>query len=379
MSILDSVGVKKDILSSVKGSQMVQKPPQQELIDKPRAQGGRQPSRSKIWLAGALALLILAALLVLFAETWMRHTLLYLSAAGWARKLVSGLPVARRVAHRFVAGESLNDAVTVTRHLNRSGMHVTLNYLGESVSNTYEAMDARDEILRLLERIHEEGLDANVSVKPSQLGLNIDPQLALDNLRLLLKKAQSLSNWIRIDMEESAVVDTALDIYRALRYDDGFDNVGVVIQAYLYRSEQDIRELMDDGARVRLCKGAYMEPPEVAFSSKIDTDMNFIKLTQMLLSPEARQKNVHLALATHDENMIEAAIEYANDTGIDREAFEIQMLYGVRRELQESLARKGYEVRIYTGYGSAWYPYFVRRLAERPANLWFFISNFLRS
>lgn len=329
-------------------------------------------------MAAAVTVLIMVALLVFFAETWMRHALLYLSAAGWARNLVSGLPVARRVARRFVAGETLNDAVEVTRQLNQSGMHVTLNYLGESVSNTYEAIDARDEILRLLECIHEEGLDANVSVKPSQLGLKIDPQLALDNLRLLLKKARSLDNWIRIDMEESAVVDTTLDIYRALRYEDGYDNVGVVIQAYLYRSEQDIRELIEDGARVRLCKGAYMEPPEVAFSSKADTDMNFIKLTQMLLGPEARQNDVHLALATHDENMIKATIDYAENNRIDRETFEIQMLYGVRRELQEALAKQGYELRIYTGYGSAWYPYFVRRLAERPANLWFFISNFFR-
>ena len=365
-------------LNAAEGSRMAQESPQQALTGKQKPETTRHPVRRKTWLAGVLTVLILVALLALFAETWMRHALLYLSAAGWARKLVSGLPVARRVARRFVAGETLNDAVEVTRQLNHSGMHLTLNYLGESVSNTYEAIDARDEILRLLERIHEEGLDANVSVKPSQLGLKIDPQLALDNLRLLLKKARSLDNWIRIDMEESAVVDTTLDIYRALRYEDGFDNVGVVIQAYLYRSEQDIRELIADGARVRLCKGAYMEPPEVAFSSKADTDANFIKLTQMLLAPEARQNNVHLALATHDENMIRAAIEYAENNGIDREAFEIQMLYGVRRELQESLAKQGYELRIYTGYGSAWYPYFVRRLAERPANLWFFMSNFFR-
>ena len=308
----------------------------------------------------------------------MRHTLLYLSTAAWARKLVSSFPVSQRVASRFVAGETIDDAVAITRELNRKGMLVTLNYLGESVSNTYEAMDARDEILRLLSRIHEEGLDASVSVKPSQLGLKLDEQLALDNLRLLLERAQALNNRIRIDMEESAVVDTTLDIYRALRYHSGFDNVGIVIQSYLYRSEEDVRELIDEGASIRLCKGAYMEPSEIAFSEKVKTDENFVNLTHMLLSEEARQNGVHLALGTHDGKMIQAGIEYAEANKIERDDFEIQMLYGVRRELQESLASQGYQMRIYTGYGEAWYPYFVRRLAERPANLWFFISNFLR-
>jgi proline dehydrogenase len=327
---------------------------------------------------GLIAALLIILLLIFFAETWMRHLLLYLSAAGWARRIVSSFPVAQRVARRFVAGETIADAVRITRELNAKGMHVTLNYLGESVSNTYEAMDARDEILRLLARIHEEGLDANVSVKPSQLGLDIDPLLALDNLRLLLERAQALDNWIRIDMEESAVVDTTLDIYRTLRYKYGFDNVGVVIQSYLYRSEGDVRELIDDGASVRLCKGAYMEPSHIAFPDKHKTDQNFILLTHLLLSEEARQNSVHLALATHDEQMIDAGIQFAEANNIARDEFEIQMLYGVRRELQESLAGQGYQVRIYTGYGSAWYPYFVRRLAERPANLWFFISNFIR-
>lgn len=335
-------------------------------------------SGRRTFIPSVIGALLIVLLLIFFAETWMRHLLLYLSAAGWARRVVSSFPIAQRVARRFVAGETMEDAVRITRELNSRGLLVTLNYLGESVSNTYEAMDARDEILRLLTRIHEEGLDANVSVKPSQLGLKIDPQLALDNLRLLLERAQALDNWIRIDMEESAVVDTTLDIYRTLRYRHGFDNVGVVIQSYLYRSEGDVRELINDGASVRLCKGAYMEPSNVAFPDKHKTDQNFIHLTHLMLSEEARQNNVHLALATHDEQMIQAGIQFAQANDIARDDFEIQMLYGVRRELQESLANRGYQVRIYTGYGSAWYPYFVRRLAERPANLWFFISNFIK-
>ncbi len=323
-------------------------------------------------------LLTALGLLFFFAETWLRHLLLYLSTAIWARKVVSSFPIARQVARRFVAGESIDDAVRITRELNNKGMHVTLNYLGESVSNIYEAMDARDEILRLLNRIHAEGLDANVSIKPSQLGLKLDAQLALDNLRLILEQARSQDNWIRIDMEESATVDTTLDIYRALRYDHGFDNVGVVIQAYLYRSQKDVEDLIQDGASVRLCKGAYMEPSNIAFSEKEETDRNFVKLSQMLLSNEARQNKVYLALATHDEKMIRATIEFAAENNIDRAEYEIQMLYGVRRELQDSLVNQGYRLRIYTGYGSAWYPFFVRRLAERPANLWFFISNFFK-
>lgn len=335
-------------------------------------------SRRRVLIPVFLIALVVVGLLVWFAEVWMRHALLYLSTAAWARNLVSSFPVAQRVARRFVAGETIDDAVAVTRKLNNKGMHVTLNYLGESVSNTYEAMDARDEILHLLSRIHEEGLDASVSVKPSQLGLKLDEQLALDNLRLILERAQTLNNQVRIDMEESTVVDTTLDIYRALRYHYGFDNVGVVIQSYLYRSEDDVRELIDEGASVRLCKGAYMEPADIAFADKAKTDENYIYLTIMLLSEKARQNGAHLALATHDEKMIQAGIEYVKDNQIDRGEFDIEMLYGVRRELQESLASQGYQMRIYTGYGAAWYPYFVRRLAERPANLWFFIINFLR-
>jgi proline dehydrogenase len=335
-------------------------------------------SRRKVFLPLLLIILVAGALLYFFAETWLRHFLLYLSKANWARKLISNLPVARTVARRFVAGETIDEAVQITRDLNSRGMHVSLNYLGESVSNAYEAMDARDEILRLLDRIHTENLDANVSIKPSQLGLKLDPQLALDNLRLLLERAQLQDNWLRIDMEESAVVDTTLDIYRALRYEYGFSNVGIVIQTYLYRSEQDVCELIEDGAKVRLCKGAYMEHADIAFPNKKDTDLNFVKLAQMMLGEPARQNGAHLALATHDEKMIQEAISFAEFNGIDRKAFEIQMLYGVRREMQEALAQQGYQMRIYTGYGSAWYPYFVRRLAERPANLWFFISNFIK-
>jgi proline dehydrogenase len=289
------------------------------------------------------------------------------------------MPIANRVARRFVAGESIGDAVIATRELNHKGMLVTLDYLGESVSNIYEAMDARDEILRLLSVIHEEGLHANVSIKLSQIGLKLDEQLALDNARILLEQAQFFDNKIRIDMEESEVVDTTLDIYHALRYDFGFENVGVVIQSYLLRSEEDVQSLIAEGAWVRLCKGAYLEPPEVAFADKADVDRSFVKLVQMLLGTEAQQNGVYLGVATHDEEMIQATIEYATKNNLAAQDYEFQMLYGIRRDLQESLVSQGYQMRVYVPYGTAWYPYFVRRLAERPANIWFFISNLLRS
>lgn len=335
-------------------------------------------SRRRIILPALFLLLLIVGLLIWFAEEWMRYLLLYLSTAVWARKLVSSLPIADRVARRFVAGETMNDAVATTRDLNGQGMLVTLDYLGESVTNTYEAMDARDEILRLLDRIDRENLNANVSVKLSQIGLNRDEQLALDNVRLIVERAQSYDNKIRIDMEESAVVDITLDIYHALRYHYGFDNVGVVIQSYLYRSAGDVSELIKEGAWVRLCKGAYMEPPHVAFSDKADTDSSFINLTQMLLSEEARERGVYLGIATHDEKMIEASKDFTKSNNIAADSYEFQMLFGVRRDLQKSLVDDGYKMRIYVPYGTAWYPYFVRRLAERPANLWFFISNFLK-
>lgn len=323
-------------------------------------------------------LLLSGVLLYLFGETWLRKILLYLSTATWARNFVSSLPMAQPVARRFVAGESRAESLAVARELNAKGMLVTMDYLGESVTSAHEAIDARDEILQLLDAIHAENLNANVSVKLSQLGLKLDENLAFDNVYLLLERAQQYNNKIRIDMEESGVLDVTLEIYRTLRDRYGMNNVGVVLQAYLYRTEADVAQLIDEGVWVRLCKGAYMEPPEVAFAQKEETDANYVKLMQMLLSEKARANHVYAAIATHDEAMIAATIDYVNASGVPLDAFEFQMLYGVRRELQETLVSEGYRVRIYTPYGEAWYPYFVRRLAERPANLWFFISNFFK-
>lgn len=318
------------------------------------------------------------AVLWRYGERWLREFLLYLSGAAWARQVVTGVPLAWRVAGRFVAGEDTASAIAAAGELNARGMAVAMDYLGESVTNVQDSVDARDEILHLLDCIHETGVEAYVSIKLSQLGIKIDKALALENVRCLLQRAQQYHNEIHIDMEESALVDPTLEIYRALRYDYGFDNAGVVIQSYLYRSKADVQQLVAEGAPVRLVKGAYAEPPEVAYPAKADTDANFIRLMQMLLDTPARRNGVYLAVASHDEAMIRATVEYAQAHHVPAEAYEFQMLYGIARELQQQLADAGYRVRVYVPYGTAWYPYLMRRLAERPANLWFFVSNLLR-
>ncbi len=325
-----------------------------------------------------LALLVL--ILYRFSERWLHLLLLYLSKATWARQIVTKMSLARSVALRFVAGENIAEAIATAETLNAKGMSVTMDFLGESVNNPTEARAARDEILAILDAIQANNLRANVSVKLTQLGLRIDEELALENVRCLLERAQAYNNKVRIDMEESSLTDATLRVYGRLRDEFGFGHrVGIVIQAYLYRSEADVAQLIADGAWVRLCKGAYAEPAEVAFPEKAGTDANYVKLTQMMLSEEARQRGVYLGVATHDEKMIQATLDYVKSHQISPQAFEFQMLYGIRRELQEKLVADGYQVRVYVPYGTAWYPYFMRRLAERPANLWFFVSNLLRN
>lgn len=339
----------------------------------------RNPLKRRSALPTLVIFVLAAGLIYRFGESWLRNVLLYLSTAQWARNLVTGLPIARTVARRFVAGETVDDAVSVARGLNNQSMKVTMDYLGESVSSVEEAQVAHNEILHLLDRIHAEELDATVSVKLSQLGLKLDPALAYENVKSLVTRARDTNNKLRIDMEDSAVVDVTLDIFDKLRFDDGLENVGIVIQSYLYRSDEDVVRLISEGASVRLCKGAYLEPTHIAYPDKEDTDNSFVNLTQMMLGEEARQNGVFLGVATHDERMIEATNEYAALEGIDPALYEFQMLYGIRRDLQGALVDQGYGVRIYVPYGTAWYPYFVRRLAERPANLWFFLNNLVRS
>jgi proline dehydrogenase len=325
---------------------------------------------------------VFAALLYLVyrhGETWARHLLLYLSRAPWARTLVTDLPVGRRVAMRFVAGGDREAAVAATRSLNQSGLMVTLDYLGESCTSAQEAAIARNEVLILLDCIADSRLDANVSVKLSQLGLKISEALAEDNLRQIARRAAEHDIFVRVDMEDTPTTDATLRIVRDLRYQEGLKNLGVVIQSYLYRSEADVAQLIDEGVRVRLCKGAYAEPADVAFPDKADTDANYVKLSRMLLSDKARAGGVYPAMATHDPRIIDDIKAYVQANRIPRDSFEFQMLYGIRRDLQDALVAEGYRVRVYVPYGTAWYPYFMRRLAERPANVWFFVSNFFRA
>ncbi|WP_069803328.1 proline dehydrogenase family protein [Thermogemmatispora onikobensis] len=298
----------------------------------------------------------------------LRDTLLYLSQHDGLRNFALSNRAARNFSHRFVAGEQLSDSIEVTRTLNQRGLSVALDHLGENVTDEREARAATEDYIRALGSIKESGLDANISIKLTALGLDIAQELCEENLRRLLSEAGRLGIFVCIDMESSAYTERTLDL--TLRLHREFTQVGTVIQAYLYRSKDDLEHLLQEGVRVRLVKGAYKEPPNLAFPQKAEVDANYVRLMGMLLA-----RGNFPAIATHDEAMITAACRFARDHGISREAFEFQMLYGIRRDLQERLVRQGYHVRVYVPYGSQWYPYLMRRLAERPANLMFVLSN----
>ena len=307
----------------------------------------------------------------------LRSFFITLSASKVARRLIMGFPLSRRVARRFVAGETLPEAVAAIRRLNQRGLLATFDLLGENVTNADEARAVVADYVQILDTIDREHLHSNVSLKLTQLGLDLDTNLCLENLRKILSHARELGNFVRIDMESSAHTQRTLDVYYRLR-DDGFDNVGVVIQSYLYRSADDVRRLVERGARVRLCKGAYNEAPEVAYPRKADVDAQYRALLEMMWSPEALDKGTIAALATHDENIIRWAKDEADRRAVGKDRFEFQMLYGVRRERQVQLANEGYHFRVYVPYGTQWYPYFMRRLAERPANVIFLARNLFR-
>ncbi len=322
---------------------------------------------------------VAVVLLYQYGERWLRSLLLYLSTADWARHIATNFPLAWQVASRFIAGETSQDAIRACQEVNQSGLSATLNYLGESVATAEDATVALEAIIQLLQQIHLSGVNATLSVKPTQLGLHVSPAVIHSNLQQLLTAAEKYDTRIQIDMEDSSVTDTTLQLYRGLRDDDQFgDRVGIVIQAYLYRTEADIQALIQEGAWVRLCKGAYKEPHEVAFAQKTETDANFLHLARQMLSDEARSRGMYPCFATHDEAMIRAIVQFTRQHQIDKDSFEFQMLYGIRRDLQQKISEQGHRVRVYIPYGTTWYPYFMRRLAERPANLWFFLNNLLR-
>lgn len=303
----------------------------------------------------------------------LRSLFLYLSGAKWARFLVTHFFVARRMARRFVAGETLEEGLAAAREMNEKGLMVSLDLLGESVHDEATASSATSAYIEILEAIHKQQLLANISIKPTQLGLDISEQLCSDNLRRMLIKARELGTSVNIDMEGSIYTDATIKIFRELSQE--FDNVSTVIQAYLYRSEADMKQLADEGSSVRLCKGAYKESASVAFPEKADVDKNFIKLVHQFMSAENRAKGAYLKVATHDPNMINGTLEYVKEQNIPTDQFEFQMLYGIRPKTQLDLHEQGYRMRVYIPYGTEWYPYFMRRLAERPANLWFLLKN----
>ncbi len=307
-----------------------------------------------------------------------RQVFLTLSHSRRLRRLATDVSAAQRVALRFVAGETLEDALRVIRTLNAKGMRVTLDHLGENVTSVDTAQRSAEDYVTALRTIAAQQVDANVSLKLTQMGLDVDADLCRENLERILAVAAETGNFVRIDMEGSPYTQRTLDLYDALR-DAGFDNTGVVIQAYLYRSEGDIERLIERGAAVRLCKGAYDERPVVAYPRKRDVDANYVRLMKMLAGPQARERGVRVAIATHDENMIRATKECLAEQSLPKDAVEFQMLYGVRPALQEQLAAAGYPFRVYVPYGTEWYPYFMRRLGERPANVIFLAKNFFRS
>ncbi len=318
----------------------------------------------------------------------LRSFLIYLSKAQWAQRIVTGWSFAWKAASRFVAGTKVEDAIRAVRELNEKGINATLDHLGEHTSTVDEAAQATDDILSILDEIDRAEVRANISIKLTQIGMGLDESVCRDNLRRILGRAKEHSNFIRIDIEDTPYTDTTLATHQAM-LELGFTNntFGMAVQAYLYRSEADLKSLIEKKTRVRLVKGAYMEPPDKAFPKKADVDANYDLLAKLLIdaarangSKESEDGRIPPipAIATHDEKRIEFATSYASKVGLTKGAMEFQMLYGIRRDLQEKLAKDGYPVRVYVPFGTHWYPYTMRRLAERPANIWFFVSNFFR-
>ena len=301
----------------------------------------------------------------------MRSFFLFLSRQERLRDWAETSALAQRLSSRFVAGETLHDALQTARRVNSEGITITLDHLGESVTSLDEAAEARNVYLDTLSAIHESRICGNVSLKLTQLGFDFSAGQCMENVAQLAGRAAALGSFVRVDMESSAYVDRTLDIVEDLNARYGC--VGTVIQAYLYRSQADVERLCSRHVRVRLVKGAYLEPPTVAFAHKAEVDRNFLKLIQFLL-----QHGDYPAIATHDERIIEETKAFATKGGISPARFEFQMLYGIRRDLQRRLVAEGYRLRLYVPFGKAWYPYFMRRLAERPANVLFLARNLLR-
>jgi proline dehydrogenase len=306
----------------------------------------------------------------------LRALFIYLSESRSLRKLAEQSSLGQRVSGRFVAGTQVEDALVVTGSLNSAGLSVSIDNLGENVTTADEARNSAQRYHQLLSQITARGLNANVSVKLTHMGLDIDPQLAYANVSALVAQAAAANprNFVRIDMEGSAYTQRTLEIVCELhRSQENQNCVGAVIQSYMRRAEADVETLLRAGIRIRLCKGAYKEPEDVAFQEKQEVDASYLRLMKILL-----KSGIYHGLATHDENIIRQAKAFATRENISRDSFEFQMLYGIRRDLQQGLVRDGWRMRVYVPFGTEWYPYLMRRLAERPANVLFIARNLFR-
>ena len=317
----------------------------------------------------------------------LRSFFIYLSKAAWAQNLITNWSFAWRAASRFVAGTNLSDAVRVVKELNAKGINATLDHLGEHTNTPEEAQQATDDIFATLDALGADpAARGNVSIKLTQIGLGLDESLCAVNMERILARAKQNNTFVRVDIEDTPYTDKTINLYYMMR-EKGYSNIGMAVQSYLFRAEADTRRLLQDKAPIRLVKGAYKEPPDKAFPKKVDVDANYdllIKLmmdaslaNQSKLSEDGRVPSIP-AIASHDEKRIIFAKQYAEKIGLSKDGYEFQMLYGIRRDLQERLVKEGYRVRVYVPFGTHWYPYFMRRLAERPANIWFFISNFFK-
>ncbi|HKZ77185.1 MAG TPA: proline dehydrogenase family protein [Pyrinomonadaceae bacterium] len=302
-----------------------------------------------------------------------RTALIYLSNREELKEFATRFRLFKKLTSRFVAGESIEEAVQAIQRINEEGCTASFDHLNESVTNLTEAEQEVGEYLRVLSAIDANSIRSNVSIKLTQFGLEIDPELAYRNVRMVVADAARRRNFVRIDMEGSNVTQKTIDLFKRLRAEFGLNDVGIVLQSYLRRTYDDTVELLKLPARIRICKGAYHEPPELAFQEKKEVDENYVRVTELLLS-----SGIYHGIATHDPKMINTTIDFAARQGIKKDAFEFQMLYGIRRDLQRQLARDGYNLRVYVPYGKHWYPYFMRRLAERPANIWFVLRNLLQ-
>jgi proline dehydrogenase len=299
-----------------------------------------------------------------------RSALIYLSRQEGLKEFAARFSLFKKLTTRFIAGETIDEAIAAIREVNAHGCTASFDHLNEGVTDARATEAEVTEYLNVLARIDDTGIKSNVSIKLTQFGLEIDPELAYRNARRIVEDAKRRGNFVRVDMEGSNVTQVTLDIFNRLRSEFELNDVGIVVQSYLYRTREDVATLLKIPARIRLCKGAYNEPAEVAYPEKKDNDDNYVRVMQMLLS-----SGVYHGIATHDPKMIDATIDFTQREGIGKDAFEFQMLYGIRRDLQQQLARDGYGMRVYVPYGKHWYPYFMRRLAERPANIWFVLKN----